>query len=140
MITIEIPLNPTLTTSRWCVTQLRETLQILLYHRLQIPVPYLTLGVLVDQLKSRSEEGGNFFLEKHRTEAVNTHQQVRKVVDHLEDQVIRKGLDLDYAAIAFGPTPVLSKEVYFIRLPRYRDHLNENHQDSLQQTVARTML
>lgn len=141
MLTIEIPSNSSIITSRWCLEQVRGTLHFLLYHRMQIPVPYLTLGVLVDQFKNRDPDSGNsFFLQQHRLAAVDTHEQVQRIVRVLS-QVMDQGVDLEYAAISFGPNPILAKETYFIRLPPgYRDHRNESHMGSLQQTVARTML
>lgn len=142
MISIKVPSpNPELITSRWCVEQLRGTLHFLLYHRLQIPVPYLTLGVLVEQFKNLPDGNNNFFLEKHRAEAVHTHKEVQRIVELLEGQVITGGVEVDYVAISFGPTAMLAKEVWFVRLPEIdRDHLNENHLGSLQRTVANTVL
>lgn len=137
MLSVEIP-NSSIITSRWCVEQMRGTLHFLLYHRLQIPVPYLTLGVLI---KGFPEDGGNYFLERHRSEAVQTHQQVQRITEIMESQLITQGLDVEYAAIAFGPTICLAKEVWFLRLPEIdRTHLNENHSGNLQRAVANTML
>lgn len=141
MFTIKVPSNSDHITSRWCVEQLRGTLHFLLYHRLQIPVPYLTLGVLVDQLKNLPEGQHNFFLDKHRSAAIHTHKEVQRIVELLEGQVISRGVSLDYVAVAFGPTAMLAKEVWFVRLPEIdRDHRNENHLGSLQRTVANTVL
>ena len=132
-------------TSRWCVEQLRGVLHFLLYHRLQLPVPYLTFGVLVDQLKrSAADSSGskNFFLERQRAEAIQTHKQVENVLKCLEQSIISDGLDLECAAIVFGPTAsTMAKEVYFVSLPAVdREHKNENHMENLQRTVAQTML
>lgn len=102
----------------------------------------MTLGVLIQKIKEEDiPEPSNFFLERHRKEAVDTFEQLQRIVNQLECHVISKQCGIEYAAIAFGPTAILAKEVWFIRLPEIdRTHLNENHLASLQNTVAHTIL
>lgn len=120
---------------------LKASLHFLLYHRLQIPVPYPTLALLVDKI-SKDEAKTNFFLERHREQAVGTFHDVQRIVDVLEDVTYNNEINWSCAAISFGPTPVLSKEVWFIKLPESGgtagiDHLSDHH---LARTVAQTIL
>lgn len=148
MLSIEISSNTDWITSRWCVEQVKSTLLFLLYQRLQIPVPYPTLKQLVERLKNENPNdddenriGSNFFLEKQRSLAIDTFDNVEQLIGILERQVITLENDLEYAAITFGPSPVLSKEVWFIRLPEIdREHKNENHVEYLQRAVGQTIL
>lgn len=127
-------------TSRWCVEQLKATLHFLLYHRLQIPVPLPTLDVLVNQFQ-KDQDPSRFFLNRQRSLANEAYERVHTIVDLLEDHLISRRGTVHCAAIVFGPTPVLAKEVYFIKLPPINpDHINENHLSHLQRTVAHTIL
>lgn len=145
MLSIEISSNIDHITSRWCVEQVKSTLHFLLYQRLQIPVPYPTLRLLINKLKNVSPDDdkyrSSFFLEKQRTLAIETFDKVEQLIGTLERQIITLEIDLEYAAITFGPTPVLSKEIWFIRLPGIdREHKNENHIEHLHRAVGCTIL
>lgn len=144
MLEIVVKSDSDFITSRWCLEQVKATLHFLLYHRMQIPVPFPTLGVLVNQfqqVKNDEDQSRSFFLNRQRSLANEAYESVHNIVDLLETHLISRRGNVQCAAIVFGPTPVLAKEVYFIKLPTVNpDHISENHLSNLQRTVAHTIL
>ncbi|XP_053679027.1 uncharacterized protein LOC128729481 [Anopheles nili] len=123
-----------------CATRiLRTIVELLLYHRGQIPFMYTTFRSMVRNLQLTDIDEDPFTasqLKKQRDQAKNVIHSAELVFDAIENIMQQHAVRV--LMVLFGRTIYTAKEAFTIELPTVdEDHYGQYHQQSLEKIIRK---